>query len=353
MQPQQITRWGVLVLAVGVALLAVIALERLRQSVDRSGLMIGTTPATLYTQTDAAPAPLVVLAHGFAGSRQFMEAFALTLAGAGYPVLSYDLQGHGRNPQPMSADVTQIDGTTRALMDELSAVIEAGKALPQVSGGVALLGHSMATDVIIREALRNSAIDGVVAVSMYSQAITASEPPRLLILSGEWEPHLREFARSAVQRVEPEAPEGQTVTKEGIWRRAIFAPNTEHVGVLYSATSLTEARDFLDQTFGRSSAAPVASAYGRWVAILLVSVFVAAWPILSLTGPVKARQPGLDPECLAAACAGCGLSFYSLRPLWSDSAGLVVWMRSPAGARSDLARDPSVGCWFGAFRRRT
>ena len=46
-----------------------------------------------------------------------MQSFALTLAQAGYIVVSFDFMGHGRNPVPMSGDVTSIDGTTTLLMD--------------------------------------------------------------------------------------------------------------------------------------------------------------------------------------------------------------------------------------------
>ena len=54
-------------------------------------------------------------------------------------------RGHGRNPVPMSGDVTSVDGTTQLLMDETGrvtdAVLEATGAEPRV----ALLGHSMAS----------------------------------------------------------------------------------------------------------------------------------------------------------------------------------------------------------------
>jgi hypothetical protein len=39
-----------------------------RQGITRTDLLIGQMPATLYIKQGAAPAPLVVIAHGFAGS---------------------------------------------------------------------------------------------------------------------------------------------------------------------------------------------------------------------------------------------------------------------------------------------
>ena len=94
---------------------------------ERAGLiiapvMVGTTPATIYHKTNAPPAPAVVIAHGFAGSRQFMEAYALALAQAGYVAVSFDFEGHGRNPTPMRGDVTHVDGTTQYLMRETGRV---------------------------------------------------------------------------------------------------------------------------------------------------------------------------------------------------------------------------------------
>ncbi|MFT6104411.1 MAG: pimeloyl-ACP methyl ester carboxylesterase [Paracoccaceae bacterium] len=105
-----------------------------------------------------------------------MKAFSLTLAGSGYAALAFDFQGHGRNPVAMSGDVSRIDGTTQLLMDETSRVIDAGLVRPEVSGGVSLLGHSMATGVIARVAVRDARVDAVVGVSMFSQAVTQEQP---------------------------------------------------------------------------------------------------------------------------------------------------------------------------------
>ena len=40
----------------------------------------GTTPTTVYRLPDAGPAPVVIVSHGFAGSRPLMQATSLTLA---------------------------------------------------------------------------------------------------------------------------------------------------------------------------------------------------------------------------------------------------------------------------------
>lgn len=285
-------RLAVAGLALAAIALALLMLWREQAGIERTEITVGQTPATLYALPETAGAPLAVVAHGFAGSRQFMQSFSLTLARAGYAVLAFDFQGHGRNPVPMSGDVNAIEGTTRLLIDETSRVIDAGLALPEAGGGLALVGHSMATDVLVRTALDRGDVDVIAAVSMYSEAVAADTPERLLMVSGQWEPHLRQAALDAMALVQPGAGEGQTVTAGEVVRRAVVAPGVEHVGVLYSRTMLTEMRAWLDAAFERRSAGPVASR-GPWVALLLGGIVALGWPVFSrLPQRVAARPVG-------------------------------------------------------------
>lgn len=262
---------------------AVVMLERPRAGLAIETRAIGTTPATLYRMPDGT-GPVVVVAHGFAGSRQIMQAYTLSLAQAGYRVLAFDFEGHGRNPVPMSGDVTAVEGTTALLVAETRRVIAAARTLPG-SPPVALLGHSMATDILVRAGIAEEAagrpVAALVAVSMFSQAVTATEPERLLIVSGEWEGFLRSAALDAVHLVDPGAREGETGVRGAVTRRAVVAPGVEHVGVLYSATAVRAARDWLDAAFGRGSTAPIARP-GPWILLLLTGIVVAFRPVAAL-----------------------------------------------------------------------
>lgn len=285
------TRWGNLV--IGVLALGIIALSAFMLEWGRAGLVItdlavGTTPATLYQQPESE-GPLVVVAHGFAGSRQLMQAYSLTLAQSGYSVLAFDFEGHGRNPVPMSGDVDAIEGTTQRLVDQTLRVLGAGRDLPGLGSGVALLGHSMATDIIARAAIADGAVDAVVGISMFSQAVTADQPARLLVISGQWEGMLRTAALQMARLVDPAAVEGATVTAGDVTRRVVVAPGVEHVGVLYSATGLREARDWLDATFGRESAGPVVTP-GLWILLLLAGIVVLFRPLAGLL-PMGVASP--------------------------------------------------------------
>ena len=285
-------RWIVLALALIGALYSAWQLERMRQGISISALQVGTTPATVYRLPTGGPAPVVVIAHGFAGSRQLMEGFALVLARAGYIAVSYDLQGHGRNPVPMSGDVTKIGGTTKLLMDELARVSEAAMALPGTNGQIAFVGHSMASDIVVRQAVRDARVGAVVAVSMFSSAVTATSPRNLLIVAGAWETMLAGEALKAVRLMDPKAEFSQTIgdLAAGTGRRAVLAPSVEHVGVLYAPTTLRETRDWLNASFNRSEAGPV-PVRGGWIALLLVSVIAIGWPLAGLMGRARAARP--------------------------------------------------------------
>ena len=277
-------------------------LEDARSGLSITPLEVGSTPATVYRRANIEEAPAVIIAHGFAGSRQLMEAYALTLAQAGYVAVSFDFEGHGRNPTPMSGDVTRVDGTTQLLEREIGRVTDAVLALPFVDGRVALLGHSMASDIIVRRALEDPRIAATVAISMFSEAVTKTEPRNLLMITGAWEGFLRADALKNARLADPAATEGETLgdPARNTGRRAVVAPGVEHVSVLYSATALREARSWLDAAFGRTSTGPVA-ATGGWIVLLLAGLVVLAWPLAGLLPPGQRPAPTLPLKIFLVA----------------------------------------------------
>ena len=294
MRPNWIRGIGLVALiAIGISLFS---LEQGRSGLAISQMTAGTTPVTLY-QTSGAQGPLVVVTHGFAGSRQLMQAYSLTLAQSGYTVLAFDFEGHGRNPVPMSGDVTSVDGTTALLVAETRRVVAFGRGLPGAAEGVALLGHSMATDIIVRAAIaedeQGHPVDAAVVISMFSQAVTPQQPPRLLMISGQWEGRLRAAALSSLRMVQPDAKEGETAVADGVMRRAVVAPYVEHVGVLFSATALREARDWLDLAFHRKSEAAIVLP-GVWILLLMSGLVLLLRPLVELL-PARGAQPVAIP----------------------------------------------------------
>ena len=271
-------------LAIGAIAAGLWQLEAAGRGLAVERATVGETPATLWRPAESGPAPAVVIAHGFAGSRQLMHSFALTLARNGYVAVGFDFRGHGRNPRPMTGDVTDDAGATATLLAELRRVVAFARDHPASDGRVAVLGHSMASDIVVRAAVADPAIAATIAVSMFTEEATPDRPRNLLAITGEWEAGLREKALEIVG-LATEAPPREGVTygdpAQGTGRRAAVAENVEHVGVLYRSDSMVEARDWLDATFAREGAGPIA-VRGPAILLLLGGIVALAWPLAGL-----------------------------------------------------------------------
>lgn len=289
-------------------ILSGINLYQANAGVLRETLMLGPTPVTVFRAANATPTqklPVVVISHGFAGSQQLMEPFAITLAKNGYLAVSFDYFGHGRNLEPLRGDVTKIDGATRVLVEQTGEVVEYALALPDAAPKLALLGHSMASDIIVRYASEEERVDATIAVSMFSPAVTEDAPKNLLVIVGGLEGFLKEEALRVLALVTDNPRPGETVgtTKDGSARRVAFAPGVEHVGVLYSETSMREASAWLQQTLGGSAGGGVGggesggeSGYldhrGPWIMLLLLGLVLIARPLAGLLPTVSSPPKG-------------------------------------------------------------
>lgn len=272
---------------VAVAALTAIAIGLVKLNAAESGLVIDRTivdgtPVTIFKPQTGWRAPTVVIAHGFAGSQQLMQPFAVTLARNGYTAVTFDFLGHGRNPAPMRGDITEGTTITSALLGELRKVADYAKTLPSANGRLAVLGHSMASDIVVRFAQANPEVDATVAVSVFSPVVTATSPRNLLVIVGAIEPAmLIDEGRRIVNLVAGgNAVERTTYGNfnDGTARRFALARGVEHIGVLYSRDSMTESLAWMNAAFGRQSAGDVDSR-GLWLALLFGGIIALAWPL--------------------------------------------------------------------------
>jgi len=272
-------KWAIWIGVAGLTLFSMWTLEQERQTVDTAGADTAAGPITLYQSKDRAAGPLIVVSHGFAGSRQMMQYIARDLARSGFLVVSFDYIGHGRNPALLSPDVTRIEGTTQQLVAQTKAVFAEIERRLGRQEKAAFLGHSMATDIIIRAAQDLPQVQDIVAISMYSEAVTPASPRRLLVVSGEWEERLRRVGRDVVAQVGGTEIEGETVRAGDVTRRAVYTPNTEHVAVLFARATLDEVRVWLSSGFGVPSGQTAPGAGGA-ILIVLMGVVVLTAPLL-------------------------------------------------------------------------
>ncbi|MEI8178587.1 MAG: alpha/beta fold hydrolase [Aestuariivirga sp.] len=287
----------IIVAILSLALIAV-ALWQLRsaeQGITATRMTIGDIPATAYQLPGGGKAPAVVIAHGFAGSQQLMKSFALSFARNGYLAITFDFAGHGRNPQGMSGDVNLIEGATRRLLEDVTKV--AAKARTLGDGRIAVLGHSMASDIIVRFAESDPSVVATIAVSMFSPAVTAFAPRNLLMIDGEWEGTLKTEALRNVGLVSaPEPPQAGVTYGDfgaGTARRAAFSPHAEHASVLFNEVTMRESLAWLDESFGVTrQATPEIDSRGPWIVALLGGVVMLGWPLSSLLPRIQPLPMG-------------------------------------------------------------
>ncbi|CAL8970127.1 2-succinyl-6-hydroxy-2,4-cyclohexadiene-1-carboxylate synthase [Rhodoplanes serenus] len=297
-----------LVLGVAAGVAIVVALWQLLATtagLEITRTQVGPTPVTVYRAAGAPPAPVVVIAHGFAGSQQLMQPFAVTLARNGYVAVTFDFLGHGRNGERLGGDITRVAGTTTFLVDEVARVTAFAKALPGGDGRLAVLGHSMASDIVVRYAQSDPAVAATVAISMFSPAVTAQTPRNLLVVVGDFERRLKQEALRAVGLavggpVEPGITYGSFA--DGSARRAAFSPHVEHIAVLYSDASSREALAWLDTVFGRRGSGYVDDR-GAFIGLLILGLVLLAKPLARLLPRVS------DPP------RGAGLPWRTLWPV--------------------------------------
>jgi pimeloyl-ACP methyl ester carboxylesterase len=251
-------------------------------------LHIDTIPATVYQPQGAQAAPVVVISHGFAGSQQMMQPFAVTLARNGYIAVTFDFPGHAQNTAPLPGGMSDPEASGRALLAALDKVVSFARGLPQSDGRIALLGHSMASDIVVRYAQAHPSIAATVAVSLFSRDITASSPRNLLIIDGALEPA---FLRDEAFRLVGMAAGGQASERvtygnfaAGTARRLALAAGAEHISVLYNRDSMAETLAWLNEATARSGTGFL-DRRGPWLGLLYLGIVVLGWP-LSFAAPL-------------------------------------------------------------------
>jgi len=294
------------------------ALQMTRADVTIEKIHVGEIPATLFRPTGPGNGEVALIAHGFAGSQQLMQPMALTLAHSGYTAVTFDFAGHGRNARPMRGGVKDVGESTRMLTSEIDEMTAFARGL---SGGkpIALVGHSMAADLVVRYAMDRTDIGAVVALSVFGAGITREQPPNLIVITGAWEPAMLTEAAARIASLAADGPARERVTygdfRQGTARRYVLAEGAEHIGVIYSRDGLTQTRDWLNSAFGQTMTGAI-DIRGKWLALLFAGLLALVWP-LSKALPVLSQKP-----------LGAGLGWTRLAPIAIAPAiltPLILW----------------------------
>jgi hypothetical protein len=255
--------------------------------------VVDRIPVIVFRLPHAEARPAVVIAHGFAGSQQLMLPMAATLARNGYVAITFDFAGHGRNSVPMSGGIKNMEKSTNHLLSEIDAIVSFARAATGTNGSVALIGHSMAAELVVQYAMQKQGIDATIALSLFGKAVTAQSPRNLLVITGAWEPRVLRDAGFRIAGLAAGGDAQERVTygdfANGTARRHVLAAGAEHIGVIYSRDALRESVNWLNDIYKRTSDGFVESR-GKWIALLILSLVLLARPALSWLPKASERK---------------------------------------------------------------
>lgn len=264
------------------------------QALEREGV-----PLLYLAPREGEGMPGVVVAHGFAGSKQLMLGYAHTLAHAGYAVMLLDFSGHGANPAPLQRDALQRD---------LEVALAALAEQPGVDGArLALLGHSMGSGAVMEAAIRQpTRFAATVAISPTRADVSADAPRNLQLQAGRWEQRFVANAEALLR----DAGGASDAFGEGGARGLVLVPAAEHISILFRPQSHHAALAWLDRAFGRSTALPYRDQRMLWYGLHLLAWLGILWAMTMRriapapdTLPLYRRVAGLLAAPLVAGAA--------------------------------------------------
>jgi dienelactone hydrolase len=308
-------------IAVACLVLGVVGLAGADAGQLRTRTVVGGVPLETVAPAGATAAGVVV-AHGFAGSIALMRGFADTLARRGITVVLLDFAGHGASTRPFD----------RAVLDaDLQVAVAHLRSLPGIDPArVALLGHSMGAGAVLRRAAADPRIAATVAIS--AGGGDAAGVRNLLVLAGSLEfAGIRRAGPLLTGLDTPDTTVGDLA--DGTARRYAEIPGTEHVAVLFAATTHRAVTDWLDGALGSGPAGPLLPLNRAGPALLLhLAALLGFGAVAATLRPGAATErPPLGPLRTAAA------------PLLAAVAAVTVMLLVPRGWLPVEVADYAIG----------
>lgn len=256
-----------------------------------AGLVVRTlerdgVPLMYVAPQPAEKMPGVLIAHGYAGSKQLMLGYAYVLAHAGYAVMLGDFSGHGANATP-------LEFNSNSLLQDLQIGYTTLLEQPGVdSTRLALLGHSMGSGAVMSAGIRNSdRFAATIAVSPTGAAVTPQVPRNLQLQAGSWEGG---FVDNAQQLLKQAGGENQNLA-EGNGRSLVIVPRANHITILFDNASHQAARSWLDATFGIQTNNSYVDRRMAWYGLHLLSWLIVLGAVAKVETPPNLQWVKVHP----------------------------------------------------------
>ncbi|HEY9656337.1 MAG TPA: alpha/beta fold hydrolase, partial [Crinalium sp.] len=213
-------RLGLLILAILLVVSSWLGIAVARSGLEVRSLQREGLPLLYLAPQGAKTVPGILVAHGFAGSKQLMLGYGHVLAHAGYAVMLWDFDGHGANGSRLQRNKLQqnLDVALQALLEQ-----------PQVDPKrLALLGHSMGSGIVMTAGISNlNRFAATVAVSPTGAAVTPQTPRNLQLQAGSGEGR---FISNA-ERLLAQAGGENSNLAAGQGRELVIIPGVEHITI--------------------------------------------------------------------------------------------------------------------------
>ena len=278
-------RWVVLVLALLMIVLAWVGIGTARSGLVVRQIERSDVPLLYLAPQNQARVPGVLIAHGFAGSKQLMLGYGHVLAHAGYGVMLWDFSGHGGSTLP------QRD----SLQADLQVAYDALLDQPEIDvTRLALLGHSMGSGSVMNAGIQQAdRFAATVAISPTGATVTPTAPRNLQLQAGSWEGG---FIANAKRLLERAGGENENLAA-GQGRSLVLIPKAEHITILFRSASHQAALRWLDATFDRQTSNLYIDRRMAWYGLHLLGWLLAIRAVLpslaglSQVGKFQVRSP--------------------------------------------------------------
>ena len=257
--------------------------------------------------------PVLVLAHGFSGNKGMMSFLARALARAGYAVLTFDFQGHGKNPNHFGFSMSE---GRSGLADDLDAALLWASTQSHLDQQrIAIAGHSMGGFAVLDYASRTPGTRAAVVISAGAVPGGPYTPQNVLLIWATGDPEgIRTGARDAgahfagLDRLVLERTYGEPERGTGV--RLSEVGGTDHITILYSDEAAARIAGWLGATLG-SGDPPVTGSdrTALWSLLSLISGLVLFAGLVELLAP---RLPRVELPTVDRPLAALGLLLAAL-----------------------------------------
>lgn len=335
-------RLGLLLIAILLVVSSWIGIAVARAGLEVRSFQKEGVPLLYLAPEGASKIPGVLVAHGFASSKQLMLGYGHVLAHAGYAVMLWDFDGHGANGTRLQRYELQqnLDVALQALLEQ-----------PQVDPNrLALLGHSMGSGIVmnagmrerVSEADRRYRFAATVAVSPTGASVTPQSPRNLQLQAGSGEGG---FVSNAEQLLAQAGGEN-TNLETGQGRELVVIPGVEHITILFSDGSHQATLRWLDATFGRANGSQYRDLTGqryRDRRIAWYGLHLLGWLIgLAAISPLLTHPPSIAAK-IAPVRQWAGLI---VAPLAATAGSVLLSQWFDLQNLGGVQVGGAVGVWF-------